>query len=100
MVDVRGNDRAATGHLVSHELGRDHPRNVGTPGKPRMLLHAPAMAVLGCSLGLRVMRLVLADGDKLHFRCDDAFAGVVELCDVLPLFRAQGFADVLKAKFG
>ena len=100
MVDVRWNDRAATGNLVSHELGRDHPRNVGTPGKPRMLLHAPAMAVLGCSLRFSAVRLVFSDGDKLHFRCDDAFAGVVELSDVLPLFRAQGLTDMLKAKVG
>src|SRR5689334_24126753 len=56
------------------------------------------MAVPGRSFGFGSARLVLTDGDKFHFRCDDAFSRIVQLGHVSARFRPQWFTDVLKTK--
>ena len=42
----------------------------------------------------------LAQGDKLHFRCDDAFACVVHLGDVAAGFGAARAGDLVETQVG
>ncbi len=60
MVDVGGDYGAACGHFLTHEFRRD---------------------VAPDATGLVVK--VLADSHILHFGSDDAFAGIVHLCDAM-----------------
>ncbi len=79
MVDVGRDDGAAAGDLVAHELRGDHIGDRGAEaarrraGPPRRLREAD----------------VLANGDVLHLRRDDAGAGVGELGDRLAGLGAQ-----------
>lgn len=72
MIDVGGNDGAAGGHFMAHELRRDVVRQVGAPALARVLVaqHLAANALAPH---------VFTDGDELHLRGDDAGAGIVQL---------------------
>ena len=76
VVDVGGDDGAAAGDLVAHELGRDLARDARRRSACARVL--ASRAALARSPALQV----LADGDELHLRRDDAAAGVVHLRDV------------------
>jgi hypothetical protein len=69
VVDVGGDDGAAAGDLVADELGRDVVGDLGAEG----------LAVALDRLLHLLAAHVLADGDELHLRGDDAGAGVLEL---------------------
>ena len=90
MVDVGGDDGAAGGHLGAHEFGRHHRRQVGAE------VHR-----LGAAHQRRAEELlaahILADGDELHFRRDDAPPGVVHLRHIAAGFGAARAADVAEA---
>ena len=83
MVDVGGDDGAAPGDLVAHELGRDEGRQRG----------AERLAVGQRGLGARHCRLaseVLARGDVDHLLRDEARAGILVLRGALAGVRTQG----------
>jgi len=86
VIDVRRDNRAAAGDLVADELRRDFLREAGAPGVAGMLAgEAAAAAPVAVSVALvhrGLLFQVLADGDELHLRRDDALAGVVHLGDV------------------
>ena len=92
------NDRATARDFVTNEFRRDNRGNTRAPGIPWMLLCQPCrtVAVLRCLLLRNFPRLVFADGDVLHFRGDDAFAGVVHLRDILAYHRPSRLAQVSK----
>ena len=72
MVDVVGDDGAATGHLVPHKL----PRHIIGDGCPPVL---PIAGQLFLQFG---PAQVFAQGDIFHFGGDDAFSGIVHLADI------------------
>src|SRR6202040_3096339 len=75
MIDVRGNDRASARDFVAHELGRDPIRNRGAEALPGMLARHELWQCPQRFLPLEI----LADGDELHLRRDDAAPRVVHL---------------------
>ena len=89
VVDVVGNDRPATGHLIAHELRRDLLGQAGAKALACMLM---AQNALHLRRTQRLAALVFPQGDELHFRRDDALAGVVQLGHVLARFRPAGCA--------
>ncbi len=98
MIHVRGNNRAATGHFVADELGRDDVGNAGAPGLTGVLSHAAALAVALSAFTSHLTRLVFTDGDKFHLWSHDPFARVVDLGDVLAGLGTERLADMLKPK--
>ena len=77
MIDVGRDDGAAAGDFGADELGRDGVGMLAPKDSP------PEIAC--CVLRVWVKRMlapeVFADGDELHFRRDDALAGVMQLRD-------------------
>ncbi len=98
MIHVRGNNRAATGHFIADELGRDDVGNAGSPGLTGVLRHAAALAVAFSAFTGHLTRLVLTDCDKFHLRSHDPFARVVDLGHVLPGLGTERLPDMLKPK--
>ena len=78
MIDVGGNDRAAARHFVADEFRRDDVRNRCAEALTRMLARDERGQLLQHFFALQV----LADGDELHLRRDDAASRVVHLRDV------------------
>ena len=99
MIDVGGNDRAASGHFIAHKFRRDDFRNAGAPGLSGMLRNAAAMSVAGREFARHFAGLVLSDRDEFHLRRHDAFAGIVNLGHVPAGFGAKRFADMLEPQF-
>ncbi|MCY1525003.1 hypothetical protein D9M68_599660 [compost metagenome] len=79
VVDVGGDDGAAAGHFVAHELGRDDARNARAH---RVARHAFRALLVGEVFGHPLALAVLAQGHVFHFGRDDAAACVVHLGDV------------------
>ena len=73
VVDIVRDDGAPGRHFVAHELRRDLLRQPGAEVLTGMLAEV--------RLGVRPGQ-VLANGDVLHLRCDDALPGVVHLAHV------------------
>ncbi len=69
MVDIRGDDGAARGHLVAHELRGDVVRNFGA--------ETFAIALTGGADAFSAK--VLTNSDKLHLRGDNSRACILEL---------------------
>ena len=92
MVDVGGNDGAAAGHFVAHEFGRDDGGNRGAETVAGMLAGEEFRQI--------VAALVFADGDKFHFRRDDALARVVHLGHVHAGFGLARLALEIEAQLG
>ncbi len=88
VVDVVGDDGAAARDFAAHEFGRDLVLQAGTEVLARMLaVHQRgelgahrAGLVQAFQIGRTVV--VLADGDELHLRRDDALARVMHLRDI------------------
>jgi len=79
VVDVRGDDGAAGRYLRTDEFGGDPLRQVGTPGLTAVL----AQELFVARIGPQPIELhVLADGDVLHLRGNQALSRVVQLRDV------------------
>jgi hypothetical protein len=92
VVDVVGDDGAAAGDFVAHELGRDHARDRGAETLPRML---------GAQQFFEAVELlVLADRDVFHLGGDDALTGVVHLRHVPAGQRAARTAREVEAQAG
>lgn len=91
MVDVGGNDGAAGGHFLTHELRRDVVRQVGAPALARMLVaqHLAANALAPH---------VFTDGDELHLWGDDTGAGIVQLGHALARQRPARQRQMFEAQ--
>ena len=76
MVDVRGDDGAARGHLVAHELRGDVVRNFGT--------ETLTIALTGGADAFPAK--ILTNSNKLHLRGDDSRTCVLELGYRKPVF--------------
>ena len=94
VIDIRGNDRTPTRHLGTNKFRRDFLRQGG----------AERLATMLCAQCCLFARLhiahVLADGDELHFRRNDALTRVMKLGDVMPCLgttrRAQMFETQMR----
>ena len=89
MVDVGGNDGAATGDLVAHELGGHPVRDGGPERLPAVLGEEERIPDL-------LAPEILPYRDVLHLRGDDAAPGVVHLGDVGPRAGTARPLDVLE----
>ncbi len=104
VVDVVGDDGATARDFVAHELGRDLVLQIRTKILPGVLavhqrgeLGAHRAGLLQ-RFQIRGAVVVLADGDELHLRRDDALACVVHLRHILAcLGAARGAVQVGKA---
>jgi len=75
VIDVGGNDGPSSGHLVTHEFGRDELGDAGAKGFAAQ--GAPTVAA-----GLRIKPLaaqVLANRDEFHLGRDHSLAGILHL---------------------
>ena len=77
VVDIHRNHRPSPGHFVTNKFRGNFRRDAGSEILPRMLIHGQSR------FPVFTQPLVLADGDKFHFRGDDALAGIVHLGHVL-----------------
>src|SRR5262245_17919917 len=82
VVNVGRNDSASPGDLVPHKFWCNDWRNTGSPGVAAMLLRQARVAVLLTIRLRQLVRLIFTDGDILHLRRNNAFAGVVHLRDI------------------
>ena len=78
MIDVRRNNRAPSRNLVADELWSDVFRNGGAEGFARML-EADVGAVIAGGWIVLFASKILANGDELHLRRDDASSRVRQL---------------------
>mmetsp|Transcript_62125 Transcript_62125/g.171845 ORF Transcript_62125/g.171845 Transcript_62125/m.171845 type:complete len:551 (-) Transcript_62125:4169-5821(-) len=85
VVDIGRDDRAAAGHLVAHELGRD---DLGHARAHRIGGEAQFALGVGEVIAQPVAAAVLAQRDELHLRRDDAAARIVQLADIRTGHRA------------
>src|SRR5687768_17672302 len=96
MIDVGGNNGAASGHFVAYEFRRDMPGQKC----PEILSGMLVREQLPVLLAHVFATLVLAYGDEFHFRRDDAAAGIVHLRYVCPRFATAGLPFQIEAHFG
>ena len=90
VVDVVGDDGAASGHFLSYKFRRDVGRYHRAQRLACVLLLQDLIAHL-------VAVHVFAYGDEFHFRRDDALFGVMHLGDVFACLSAAWLAYVFKA---
>src|SRR5690606_29595861 len=91
VVDVGRDDGAAAGHFLADELRGDFLGDAGAEALAAVLfLEQPGLAGLG-------QLHVLADGDELHLRGDDALLRIVHLADVVPDLRPARIAHMGEA---
>ncbi|MNI34600.1 hypothetical protein D3C73_885950 [compost metagenome] len=91
MVDVGGDDSAASGHFLAHKFRRDVLRQICAPTLAGMLVaqHFATNALTAH---------IFANGDKLHLWGNHASASIVQLRNA---FTRQGFTgqrQVFKAQ--
>ena len=100
MVDVGRDNRVSGGDFLKHEFGRD------LVGMGRDIRAETLPCVLFQELGVfrpseKLVQLhAFAYGDKLHFRRDDALAGVVELGYVAACFGAARAGNLVETQMG
>ena len=100
MVDVGRDDRASGGDFLTHEFGRD------LVGMGRDIRAETLPCVLFQELGVfrpseKLVQLhAFAYGDKLHFRRNDALAGVVKLGYVAACFGAARVGNLVETQMG
>ena len=91
VVDIGWQNRPTPGNFLTYELRGDFAGNTGTEAVAGMLLSQQTS-------GPSFLQLhVLADGDELHLRSDDAPARIVHLRHVLPCSGAAWSAHMGKA---
>ena len=100
MVDVGRDNRTSGGDFLAHEFGRD------LVGMGWDIRAETLPCVLFQELGVfrpseKFVQLhAFAYGDKLHFRRNDALAGVVELGYIAACFGAARTGDLVEAQMG
>ncbi len=92
MIDVVGNDGAAAGDFVADEFRGDELGNAGAEALAGVLAFQ--------QFGQAVETLVFADGDKFHFRRDDALTCIVHLRDIAAGLGAARLTHMGQAQFG
>src|SRR5690554_3163789 len=92
MVDVGRDNRPTSSNFTAHKLGGDFLWNAGAEGLAGMLIICQAL------LPSFLQFHVFANRDVFHLRCNNAFAGVMHLGNVLTFKRPQWFALIHETK--
>lgn len=91
MINVGGDNRASGSDFITDKFRSDIFRQTRAKAHSRMLV---AQNFATNALAPHI----LANGDEFHLRCDDAPAGVVQLCDAAACFGAFWRQDAAKTQ--